>query len=108
MCRGTCPTLATLCGPFAVVSLPCRPTENRASSPVSFEVPRGNALRPTQRTVTMDHNKVILHSDFHMNVASETEASRTNGPATRTSRGLLLPKGVWHIEGEAPFASGTP
>jgi hypothetical protein len=52
----------------------------------------------------MDHNKVVLHSDFHVNVASETDASRTHGPARRTSRGLLLRKGVWLIEGEAPFA----
>jgi hypothetical protein len=46
----------------------------------------------------MDLNKVVLHSDFHMIVASEHKASRTNGSTGRPSRGLLLRKGIWHID----------
>jgi hypothetical protein len=57
-----------------------------------------NALRPTQRTVTMDHNKVVLHSDFHINGALDAEASRPKSSTRWGSRGLLLRKGVWHID----------
>jgi integrase len=46
----------------------------------------------------MDQNKVVLHSDFHMNVASDSESSRPNGSTKRRSTGLLLRKGVWHID----------
>jgi hypothetical protein len=38
------------------------------------------------------------NSSYTVTLGSETEASRTNGPARRTSRGLLLRKGVWHID----------
>jgi integrase len=47
----------------------------------------------------MDLNKVVLHSDFHMNVASEAAASRRNSSTRcRTTRGLISRKGVWHID----------
>jgi hypothetical protein len=47
----------------------------------------------------MDLNKFVAHSDFHMNVASEAAASRSNSPTTRRSpRGLSLRNGIWHID----------
>src|SRR5258708_3528926 len=47
----------------------------------------------------MDHHKVVLHSDFHMSVASEAEASRPKSSTRqRSTRGLLLRKGIWHID----------
>jgi hypothetical protein len=52
----------------------------------------------------MDLNKAVLHSDCHFNVASDAETSRPSSSTRQRIRGLLLRKGVWHIEGEASFA----
>jgi hypothetical protein len=52
----------------------------------------------------MDLNKVVPHSDFHISGASDTEASRPNSPPRlgstrrRAALGLLLRKGIWHID----------
>ena len=47
----------------------------------------------------MDFNKVVLHSDCDITVASDAETSRRNSSTRRRStRGLLLRKGVWHID----------
>src|ERR1700676_57977 len=47
----------------------------------------------------MDINKVDLHSDCHINVASNAETSRPNRSSRRRStRGLLLRNGAWHID----------
>jgi hypothetical protein len=52
----------------------------------------------------MDLNTVVPHPDCHINVASDAETSRPNSSTRRrTTRGLILRKGVWHIEGEASF-----
>jgi integrase len=47
----------------------------------------------------MDINKVVLHSDFHIDGVSDAEASRPKTSTRRRStRGLLLRNGVWHID----------
>jgi hypothetical protein len=43
----------------------------------------------------MTHSR---NSNYTVPLGSETEASRTNDSTRRTSRGLLLRKGVWHID----------